>query len=257
MNKELENEQPIKLKVKPIANKQFTKLSDMEDDTKNNRLKAFQIMKTKNIKQSLNQNLYDNLTEMNKPIHENIYINENEENEIKNERKLDDKSKNLFVLNKFEEYYSEKYGHNNSNEQPDVNIYNSNDKQRTKFDLEFKYVLGINTKSISSMCFHKDQKWVAFLNKNLVIIENFENDSNRTQKILKDSKSYLNTVKISENGSIIMAYSKTSDKTYPEIFFWDVKKDFELINKTVFKHKEIQDSEISMQNNFCAILSKF
>ena len=107
------------------------------------------------------------------------------------------------------------------------------------------------------MCFHKDQKWVAFLNKNLVIIENFENDSNRTQKILKDSKSYLNTVKISENGSIIMAYSKTSDKTYPEIFFWDVKKDFELINKTVFKHKEIQDSEISMQNNFCAILSKF
>ena len=124
--------------------------------------------------------------------------------------------------------------------------------------MELKYTLGINTKSFGSMCFHKEAKWVAFLNKNLVIIEKFEKESNRDQKILNDSKSYLSTVKISENGSILMAYSKRYDNftmSFPEIFFWDTKKDLSLINKTVFKHTEIHDSEISMQNNFCAVLS--
>lgn len=259
----LENEEPVKLNVKPIIHNQMTKLSDMEDDTKKSRLKAFQMMKSKNTLQDLNRNINKNdiPNERKKELHHNVYFSEEEDQtEIKEIRKYDDKSKNMFVLNKFEEYYNDKIEAftNNINEIEEELPFNNPSNVNKIFSLKLHYTMGINTNSIGSMCFHKESKWVAYLNKNLVIIENFEKDFDRDQRILKDSINSLNSIKVSENGSILMSFSNKIDsvtKAHPEIFFWDIKKEFSLITKTIFKHNEILDAEISMQNNFCAVLS--
>ena len=150
------------------------------------------------------------------------------------------------------------------------------------------------------ICFHKKDKWIAYLNRNLIVIENFddinEDNHNRQvsvsgephtrQKILNEiSKNYyLNSLKLSENGRILMAYSKqgensekvmttTNKKTntsYPIILFFsynseslnnienttDQKPVFTLINKIKLKHSNIISCEISTQNNLCLVLSK-
>jgi hypothetical protein len=261
----LENEEPVKLNIKPIVHNQITKLADIEDDTTKSRLKAFQMMKSKNGLQDFNRNLYinDNQKEKKKEFHQNIFFaDEEDQNQAAIEnRNYDNKSKNLFVLNKFEEYYNDKIEAlaTNPNEIDEGFPSDFQSNSHKNFSLQLNYTMGINTNSVGSMCFHKDAKWVAYLNRNLVIIESFEKEADREQKILKDSNNLLSTVKISENGSILVSFSKKVDlitKGNPEIFFWDCKKDFVLIHKTVLKHKEILDAEISMQNNFCAVLSK-
>lgn len=240
----LECEQMINLKVQPLKNNFLKKLSESDNDTKSNRLKAFQLMK--------NNTTNCAYKEKNVPNQSN---NDDEINEIKGHG-INNQSKNLFILNKFEQYYESKLVSNNQYNHEDLD---NDDNKYHKFTLELKYTLGINTNSKGSICFHKEAKWVAYLNKNLVILETFEKESNRNQKILKDSLSYLSYVKLSENGSILMAFSNKFDHfkmSYPEIYFWNTRKDFILINKTVFKNNELNDCEISMQNNFCAVLSK-
>ena len=59
LNKEdkiLESEDPVKLNVKPIVHKQMMKSNEVDDDTKNSRLKAFQLMKSKNSMKEMNRN---------------------------------------------------------------------------------------------------------------------------------------------------------------------------------------------------------
>jgi hypothetical protein len=110
---------------------------------------------------------------------------------------------------------------------------------------------------------------VAYLNHNLIIIENFQEEMNRNQKILSDSKVNLDVIKISENGKILIAYSNNLNydeqipqvkRPLPHILFYNYNQEYEnsfrLINNTVIKHNRLFDCEISPQNNLCIVISK-
>jgi hypothetical protein len=154
-------------------------------------------------------------------------------------------------------------------------------------NLEYIYGININTHTdsidsnfkyfgqLSSICFHKIDKWIAYLNSNLIIVENFGEESNtcNSQNIinLNESKVYLDVVKMSPNCKVLMAYSTYSHlneienrKSNPVIIFYNYNRDrdnkeliskFSLLNKIVIKHKYIRDCEISPQNNICLVIS--
>lgn len=250
------DETPVTLHVKPAS--KTLNLKDVEGDSTNMRLKAYQLMRMKNPKKTMNDNLLtnNNSKDYRMKMHSTNFEN-NEIDEKANENTLSEEMKSkLFVLNSFQEMLQDKDKKFQMDINKDQQFQSNQLTHKVKIDICPHYRMGINSDARISFCFHKDEKWIAYLCHNLVIIECFDKDRDRQQTVLKDSNSYLDSLKISENQNILYSYSKLrKDQQFPQLYFWDVKKGFKLINKCVLKHNEIKDVEISPQNNFCSIIS--
>ena len=289
---EVNNIKPIpfpKTTIEKPDRNDFFNLNKIPQST-NNRKKAYDLMKKNILSNSEVQNLNNSKTIAELPenkIHTQ-YQDKRETNLIGYE---DGNAENSFQKNNRSSL---------KNKQVEPNKYNP--------FVNLSYVLGtnLNLPNLSEhnldelICFHKKDKWIAHLNQNLIVIENFDEiyeenynrrvsvsgQSNSRQIILNEiSKNYyLNSLKISENGRILMAYSKQGEQkerdtnitnnkiktSYPIILFFsynneslnnienttDQKVTFSLINKIKLKHSNIISCEISTQNNLCIVLSK-
>jgi hypothetical protein len=257
------------------------------NEIKANRLKAYDMLRKKPMsKEEINQ-----LSKMNnEPLNPGMYQGGYFHGEEKEKVNITNRS-NLSLVNQFEQYFNNKFVdsgkdnvYNREDEIEEKNLaQQTNDPRNIKssqgYDVKLNYCFGINTHCFSygnptrpsSICFHKKEKWVAYLNNNLIIIENFQDERNRNQKILSDSKVGLDVIKISENGKILIAYStnlekkstnisKQIKKPLPQILFYmynpEYDNNFRLINITNIKHDRLLNCEISPQNNLCIVISK-
>jgi len=289
---EVNNIKPIpfpKTTIEKPDRNDFFNLNKIPQST-NNRKKAYDLMKKNILSNSEVQNLNNSKT-----------IAELPENKI-NTQYQDKRETNLigYEDGNAENSFQKNNRSSSKNKQVEPNKYNP--------FVNLSYVLGtnLNLPNLSEhnldelICFHKKDKWIAHLNQNLIVIENFDEiyeenynrrvsvsgQSNSRQIILNEiSKNYyLNSLKISENGRILMAYSKQGEQkerdtnitnnkiktSYPIILFFsynneslnnienttDQKVTFSLINKIKLKHSNIISCEISTQNNLCIVLSK-
>jgi hypothetical protein len=257
--------------VKPLnrpnkINKSITQNQNVNtNEGKDNRLKAYSLMKKKIIsREEINElskvNIENEL--LNKNIYEgSVYIQGKIENE-RNKPYINNSKTDLSLINQFEDYYRNKFEEKESHEnENNLNINpNLNLNKNELYEVNLDYIFGINMHNANSLCFHKKEKWVAYLNKNLIIIENFQEETERKQIILPcvvSNNNYLDAVKLSENGKILMAYSMNSN---PIIIFYSydpIKEEkYTLINKVKIKHSKIIDCEISPQNTLCLVISK-
>lgn len=136
-------------------------------------------------------------------------------------------------------------------------------KMEPLFNVHNSYLLGGNVISNSIpknnlFCYHKEDKWVAYLNHNLIIIENFHSDEKRDQLILLDHKinSSLDSIKLSNGGRILYAAANKQKGKNSVIVFYSYRKNtFDYINKfTLPSEAFINDYSISPLNNMCIIL---
>lgn len=184
---------------------------------KNERLKAFELMRKKasskseiNILSKMNldneplqKKMYENLCEVKEEERENMLLSSNLNNKMNANDLIED----------FEEYYSDKFSSlkTNTNLVKEKTYVKQNIANENTYECKLNYCLGVNTKSVGhidfkSICFHKTDKWIGYLNKNLVIIEEFGCELNRVQHVLNDCRMNLEFIKISENGNILMSY---------------------------------------------------
>ena len=121
------------------------------------------------------------------------------------------------------------------------------------------YIFNTLNGNKNSFCYHKIEKWFAYITSNLIIIENFSIEKNRPQQILNDSQFDLKTIKISQNNKILYSTSTSKIKN-PYILFYSYNYNyntkFTLINKCIFNNVQITDCEISPKNNLCIVLNK-
>ena len=279
---------PLSMPIRPDKNKFEVIPKNEINNPKDLRLKAYNIMKKKVIsKDEINElaNLNVENEPLNKTLYDgNVFIQGKPVCHNKKEN-TSNKDSDIDIINKFEHYYNDKFkpideGSNFVNKSKITtdnnkveNIKINENFKNDLFEVNLNYTLGINTYynkednflGIQSIAFHKTEKWIAYLNKNLIIIENFQNENNRDQHILNDSKYILDVIKISENGKILMAYSTNKNSTInnqkalPQIFYYSYNpihnKRFTLINKITIKHSLLNDCEISPQNNMCLVVS--
>ena len=148
------------------------------------------------------------------------------------------------------------------------NVTNSNNNQKkflkengsSKIDLI--YCLGIlNSNSLkNSFCFNYTEKFFIYLSKNIIVIEDFSIEKNRTQKLLTDSIYELQGVKLSLNNKLLMCWTNlTLCKSNPFILFYQFENyfpKFTMINKLFFDKGNIIDCEFSPTSEYVVILSK-
>jgi hypothetical protein len=244
-------EEPVQLKIKPSDKpiKQDIESAKI-DNAKNSRLQAYRMMKKRvQTKEEITNFSRINDEQLNKEMHQNIYYG------------IDDKpsidKKELSLLNQFEEYYKEKLKPDNiTNISAIHNIKNKNEF----YEMKIKYILGA-TIGRDSICYHKKDKWIVYINQNMVIKEDISEEENRSQIILSDSKYNLDVVKISDNGNYLMAYfyEKLEDRNknviYPSIYFWEIQNSFKFMNKLAIKHGKIVECEFSPMSNLCLVIS--
>jgi len=251
------NEIPMELNVKPTKpptkEDKNDQIEGISEDSKQNRLKAFNLMKKKESKEEMNKNI--NSIEAKKKLNQNITYKD--ENFPEANSQLQNPN-NMSIFNNFiaekQKFFETKDNYQN----PSYVNDEENQDQSNSFEVKLKYSLGVNTNSNAGICYHKQHRWVAYVNKNLVILEEFENEQ-KSQICLSNSEDYLESLKISENGKILMAFNKSS-KTGPKVFFWEITSTFspyKLINKTCIKHQRIIEVEFSPQNNMCVVLSNY
>lgn len=239
---------PNKCEVESLEKIIENRLNIASNEGKEGRLKAYNIMKKNMTKQDINQMINNT----NEPLNSNVYCGNIYVNEKPDFVNITNKS-NLSLINQFDNYLNNKF--EPKDEDFSIHTNNNNFKNFNEiYNIKLSYLFGINSNS-DAICFHKKEKWVGYLNKNLILIENFQNEENRTQHILDDSKVDLDTLKLSENGKILFAYSKQNSQIIFYNYFVDDNL-FKLINTIFIKHKSISDCEISPQNNLCIVISK-
>ena len=135
---------------------------------------------------------------------------------------------------------------------------NDNNFISNKPELRLLYTFSSVPNRNNSFVYHKIEKWFAYISHNLIVIENFQQEQNRSQRILSHSQDKLSALKISSNNKILYAYTKPSKHTFILFYSYNPIKDspFTLINKCNFNHNEITDCEMSHKNNMCIVLTK-
>lgn len=128
-------------------------------------------------------------------------------------------------------------------------IFNIQRKNINNYLIEHRYSLGINIDLTSNknICYHKTQKWFAYIFDSKIILEDFSIEENRRQIFLDDSKYRLSAVKISANNNYLMAYSTHS-------FHIEKKKDKEfdfsdLNSYNVFEEESLNTNTNNNNNN--------
>ena len=129
-------------------------------------------------------------------------------------------------------------------------------------NIDLNYCLGVINNNISNcFCFHEIEKFFIYITKNLIIIEDFSIEKNRTQKLIKDSEFELQGIKLSFNNKLLMCWTNlTMLKCNPFILFYQYENyypKFTLLNKLSFDKGYIIDCNFSPDNNLVLIISKF
>lgn len=133
---------------------------------------------------------------------------------------------------------------NNLNE----NFLKAQKRNLNNYEIVHRYCLGINIDYMlnKSFCFHKMQKWFAFIFDNKVIIEDFGAECDRKQIFLEDSKYKLSAVKLSPNNNFLMAFSTNA-------FIVQKRKDKEfdfsdLTSYNVFEEESFNNNNLNSNN---------
>ena len=129
-------------------------------------------------------------------------------------------------------------------------------------NIDLNYCLGVINNNINNcFCFHEIEKFFIYITKNLIIIEDFSIEKNRTQKLIKDSEFELQGIKLSFNNKLLMCWTNlTMLKCNPFILFYQYENyypKFTLLNKLSFDKGYIIDCNFSPDNNLVLIISKF
>ena len=269
-------------------NKENTKVSEdiIPNSNKDNRIKAYEELNLSSVKfkgkpvfQSKNSYYFNDTL---KSFNQNKNSTDENNKEKKNNKEYDSRWEIIeekiigeinidenYLLSEFEKYYEEKFSHLEK-QSKDITkgqvIFNESDAIPKKANLGDKFVnvnryyyLGANLyptqKQIinSSICYNKEDKWVAYTNHIYIIIENFQPDTNRQQIILCKHKisSKLNSIKLSHAGRILYASSLSN-----ELVFYDYMRGKFTYLKTykVPNCKIINDYMVTPLNNLCVIL---
>jgi len=117
------------------------------------------------------------------------------------------------------------------------------------YEIQHRYCLGINIDfSLNkSICYHKLQKWFAYIFDNKIIIEDFGDEEFRKQIFLEDSKYKLSGLKLSPNNNYLIAFSTNA-------FLVEKRKDKEfdfsdLTSYNVFEEESLNNNAVSKDNN--------
>ena len=154
---------------------------------------------------------------------------------------------------------------------PEINYTNQIMQQNNNKDLmlnprssiDLNYCLGVIPNNIKHcICFHPNEKFFVYISKNLIIIEDFSIEKNRTQKLITDSEYELQGIKLSYNNKLLMCWTNLTliKCNNPFILFYQYENyypKFTLLNKLSFDKGYIIDCQFSPDNNLVLIISKF
>ena len=283
-NKMEENLHPKQITLPLKVTNNYSK--DDPNSNRQNRIKAYNIMnnvfQSKNNYSKINNNIKINNNNYNND--NNINNNNNNKYKILNkkdddyylkmkyqlieEKTLNDQIKQEDLINSFEKYYEEKFSHLEKNPPPKGKvIFNEADfiekttltpDVQNYYKINQLYFLGANLSSKSKIKnsqikYNKDDKWIAYLNKNYIIIESFSPDLIDRQQIILSSHKINNnliSIKLSNAGRILYALSEQN-----EIVFYNYKQNnFSYLNKFICSCSFVNDYCISPLNNICIIL---
>jgi len=128
-------------------------------------------------------------------------------------------------------------------------IKNAQRRNLNNYEVMHRYSIGINidNSSNNSICYHKVQKWFAYIFDNKIVIEDFHDDKYRNQLFLEDSKYKLSAIKLSSNNHLLMAFSSKS-------FNVEKRKDKEfdfsdLTSYNVFEEESLNNNQNTNTNN--------
>ena len=154
---------------------------------------------------------------------------------------------------------------------PEINYTNQIMQQNNNKDnmlnprssIDLNYCLGVIPNNIKHcICFHPNEKFFVYISKNLIIIEDFSIEKNRTQKLITDSEYELQGIKLSYNNKLLMCWTNLTliKCNNPFILFYQYENyypKFTLLNKLSFDKGYIIDCQFSPDNNLVLIISKF
>ena len=152
---------------------------------------------------------------------------------------------------------------------PDINYTNQIIKENNNnniinsksSNIELNYCLGVISNLKNCFCFHPTEKFFIYISKNIIILEDFSIEKNRTQKLITDSEYELQGIRLSYNSKLLMCWTNlTIMKCNPYILFYqyeDYYHKFTLLNKLSFDKGYIIDCQFSPDNNLVLIISKF
>ena len=156
-------------------------------------------------------------------------------------------------------YTNKTYPKNIINNQNDINNNNVVNEKSSK--IELNYCLGIIKNYQNCFCFHPVEKFFMYISKNIIIVEDFSIEKNRTQKLITDSEYELQGIKLSPNNKLLICWTNlTLLKCNPFILFYQFENyypKFTLLNKLSFDRGNIIDCEFSSDNNIVLIISKY
>ena len=141
---------------------------------------------------------------------------------------------------------------------------NNNDKNiinEKSSKIELNYCLGIIKNLKNCFCFHPIEKFFIYISKNIIIVEDFSIEKNRSQKLITDSEYELQGIKLSSNCKLLMCWTNlTLLKCNPFILFYQFENyypKFTLLNKVSFDKGNIIDCQFSPDNSLVLIISKY
>jgi len=223
----------------------------------NNLYPTKQPMSSKEIKRQLNnsfRSVYSNISKNTNFFQDsNIFLQTNKKN-IFQQNNLDI----LPDINYTNEIINNKQNDNNVNE----NNNNDNIINSKSSNIDLNYCFGVLSNNIKNIfCFHWSEKFFIYLSKNVIIVEDFSIEKNRTQKLITDSEYELEGIKLSYNNKLLLVWTNlTLLKCNPFIIFYQYENyypKFTLLNKLSFDKGNIINCEFSPDNNLVLIISKY
>ena len=189
-------------------------------------------------------------------------ININKSN-YETEPNINHNTNNNYAINNLQNFnllpelnYTNQTYSKNLNKNENDNIINSKSSK-----IELNYCLGIIKNFKNCFCFHYTEKFFIYISKNIIIVEDFSIDKNRTQKLITDSEYELQGIKLSSNNKLLMCWTNlTLLKCNPYILFYQFENyypKFTLLNKLSFDKGNIIDCQFSPDNSLVLIISKY
>ena len=202
-------------------------------------------------KLNINKSNYNYQTEPNFIHNKNNNINKND---TKN------KTLNYNILPELN-YTNKTYSSINNINANKNNDNNNNIINEKSSKIELNYCLGIIKNFQNCFCFHPIEKFFIYISKNIIIVEDFSIEKNRSQKLITDSEYILQGIKLSSNNKLLMCWTNlTLLKCNPFIIFYQFESyypKFTLLNKLSFDRGNIIDCRFSPDNSIVLIISKY
>ena len=234
-----------------------------EEAYKNKLFPTKKPISSSDIKQQLNNSLrsiHSNITAKNKYNINGSYFDSEPNYNI---NKTMNNMQNLNILPELN-YTNKAYPKNifNNLNKVNNNINNNNNIINEKSSkIELNYCLGIIKNYNNCFCFHPVEKFFMYISKNIIVVEDFSIEKNRTQKLITDSEYELQGIKLSSNNKLLISWTNlTLLKCNPFILFYQFENyypKFTLLNKLSFDRGNIIDCQFSPNNSLVIIISKY